>query len=36
MPTTSTGSLTPPYDYVLDPPEAVPAVVPAEAGVDER
>jgi pectate lyase len=33
MPTTSTGSLTLPYDYTLDPPEDVPALVSAGAGV---
>lgn len=35
MPVTSTGSLTPPYDYALEPPEAVPSIVPARAGVDK-
>jgi pectate lyase len=34
QPTTSNGSLTPPYDYALDPPEEVPALVGAGAGVD--
>lgn len=33
QPVTSNGSLTPPYDYELDPPEAVPSLVPAAAGV---
>jgi pectate lyase len=33
QPTTSTGSLSPPYDYALEPPEGVPALVVAGAGV---
>jgi pectate lyase len=32
QPTTSNGSLTPPYAYTLDPPEEVPALVTAGAG----
>jgi pectate lyase len=34
QPVTSNGSLPPPYDYALDPPEGVPALVTAGAGVD--
>jgi pectate lyase len=33
QPTTSTGQLTPPYAYTLDPVADVPAAVPAAAGV---
>lgn len=32
QPTASNGALSPPYDYTLDPPEEVPALVPAGAG----
>jgi len=35
QPTTSTGSLTPPYEYTLDAPEELPSLVPAGAGVDK-
>jgi pectate lyase len=33
QPTTSTGTLMPPYAYTLDPPADVPTAVPAAAGV---
>ena len=33
QPTTSTGMLTPPYTYTLDPVDGVPTAVPAAAGV---
>jgi len=33
QPTTSTGTLTPPYAYTLDPVDGVPTAVPAAAGV---
>jgi pectate lyase len=33
QPTTSTGMLTPPYPYTLDPVDGVPTAVPAAAGV---
>jgi len=33
QPTTSTGMLTPPYTYTLDPVDGVPTAVPAGAGV---
>ena len=33
QPTTSTGQLTPPYPYTLDPVADVPTAVPAAAGV---
>jgi len=35
QPTTSTGSLIPPYEYALDAPEELPSLVPAGAGVDK-
>jgi pectate lyase len=33
QPTTSTGMLTPPYTYTVDPVADVPTAVPAAAGV---
>jgi pectate lyase len=33
LPTTSTGSFTPPYAYALDPPGDLPTLVPQEAGI---
>src|SRR5215831_2216985 len=33
QPTVSTGQLTPPYPYVLDPPAGLPTSIPAGAGV---
>jgi len=35
QPTTSTGTLTPPYEYPLDAPEELPSLVSAGAGVDK-